>query len=259
MRMQKLKFNPHVVWADTDGFHVFGYGRGNYCYLAPDGECRQWLRNQAANANNVPGIHHFNHVRKNQGTGNYELMRIGVYGILSRKETSVGLTFFGASHPFMSQWFWTGLGGRPIQNRDGFRIGMIPLTANFDLTNYDDKEIAAFAWGNTFLFENHRLESRVYKFYNGDPRLLAQQRLDVLPLSCTDAKFSPDGTQLAIAVKDGIKFVSVNTIRDMPEQLPVERELAITGLNVHHMAYSLDGCTLAAVTKCHKLVVWDVD
>lgn len=270
MLMHKLSFNPHIVWADTDGFHVFGYGKRYYHYLPPNGNRKQWGRDS-----NIPGIHHFNKVvvaTPNSSNGRrYDLIRPSVYGVITVNDQNItSLVFYRDNHKTYRDTFWSHDTTRPIVKNDSGRvIGQVPPTANYD--QFDDLRV--FSWGFTFMFEKKDV-SRLYRFGKPYDRELGH-------VSCTDAKFSPNGKTVAIAVRDGIKFISTDSLIEQcaPETeaklekwdeygiasgycgsvLKVDRELSIDGLHVHHLAFSVDGCTLAAVTKCHKLVVWDVD
>lgn len=267
MLVKKLKFNPHVVWADADGFHVFGYGNRHYHYLTPDGKSHSWVRNAYGEA--FAGIHHFNKVVI--GTppvgceARYELVHHSVLGVLEKRAGVINLAYFHSQHQVFQKMFWAQFTRPIVENEAGKVITQIPHTANYD--SHGDSRV--FAWGNTFAFEHGRV-GRPYRFgvpYNRDEG----------HVSCNDAKFSPNGSQVAIAVKDGIKFVSTESLihqvkcEDLEKLkvngivtgfdgklLKVDRELS-SKMNIHFLAYSLDGCTLAAITTCRNLVIWDMD
>jgi WD40 repeat protein len=67
-----------------------------------------------------------------------------------------------------------------------------------------------------------------------------------------DVKISPDLQTLATAVGGDIEFRDLNT-------LEIKYTIKTRRRSVNHLAYSLDGLTLAAVTSAQKLLIWDVD
>jgi hypothetical protein len=229
-----LNFNPHLVWAGVDGFYVFGYSNGYYHYRTPDGKKSRWIATRTRHP------HHFNHAHSHQmASGGFDLIRRGCYATI---DASGFLIFNNADHTeFKRAFSWSAAGRQPVLEGSN-QLGLVPLTANYHEDNYGN---VLYAWGRRLAFVGEK--SKIYK----------------LDKTCTDAKFSPCGRQIAVAVDDGIKFADTSTIVDSPPGknllFPQTMELSITGQRPHHLSYSLDGLVLASVTKCRKLVIWDVD
>lgn len=235
MLIHKLKFNPHVVWHRNGGFHVFGYINNHYHYLSiNDGVSKTWERNQVAGTiqGSYRSVCHFNKVIQKEDI--VTLIRYGTYGVLTDHEKN--LRFTTVHHDILNEVFPLNGNMRKCNTPE---VTYIPSSANFD--RFGDAHI--FAWGTSFVHERA----------NGETRLIRQPyERDAGHVSCTDAKFSPDGNKIAVSIKDSVQFRDTQT-------LEVERELSMEGHKIHFMSYSEDGCTLGTITTCRKLIIWDVD
>lgn len=248
MLIHKLKFNPHVVWSKNNSFHVFGYCNSFYHYLNVNtGELLTWNHGSFSYGLPTTNVHHFNKVLKEvdvvDGSEYVSLIRYGVYGTLSKrckikgqKINGLYLHFTHSQHSVIKQTFPVGY--RTVENGGDSKSYIIQNTANFDKRDND----YVFAWGSSLVHERSG-KCRIIK----EPYLREQGHVSV-----TDAKFSPNGDKIAVGVKDGIRFLD-------PESLQLERELSIPGCKVHFLSYSEDGLTIAAITTCRKLIIWDVD
>jgi WD40 repeat protein len=122
-------------------------------------------------------------------------------------------------------------------------VGQIPITANFD--RYENNIV--FAWGTTCVLKTDTNLARY------------ELEIDIIDHKlnkCYDAKFSPDGKTVAVAVGNMIKFIDVNTRNWLDKCFTMPDDC-----HVHHLSYSKDGLTLAGVTAKpkHQLIVWDMD
>jgi WD40 repeat protein len=238
MLIHKLKFNPHVVWSKDNEFHVFGYCNGNYHYLnANSSKAALWDRSRFIYGYPA-NVHHFNKVVKSANW--VELVRYGVYAVLSNE---LNLTFaeftteqYSNQHSIIKETFPVGY--RTIEKEEDGKTYIVQTTANFDKRDND----YVFAWGSSLVHER-----------NGKCRIIKEPyQREQGHVSVTDAKFSPNGDKIAVAVKDGIRFLD-------PESLQCERELSVQGYKIHFLSYSEDGLTIAAITTCRKLIIWDID
>ena len=237
----KLNFNPHVVWAQQDGFHVFGYKykRGYdfvdkiYNYRIPAGNIFEYSTNE-----HVPTFH-FNHVsvRELENSNNIIvfLLHFNHYARIDNNQPRPSCIFFTDST--------LGVMNDIFQDQ---RIGgkTIPTTANFD----HNSEYVVFAWGSSLRINDYQISPEPASFVLRTRGTTTKLRGSS---ACTDAKISPDGNTLAYAVGPEIRFMDIHTKE--------HKHTLSTNDKVHFLAYSLDGLTLAAITTTKKLIIWDVE
>jgi hypothetical protein len=222
MIVKHIGFNPHLVWAQKDGFHVWGYGGvldydiRLYKYLAPNYPIKT-----IQDSTFFPL--RFNHVVPNEKNliltaSTYHVSIPHDYLPYSYHNILENL-IFSVTHPSVTCAFI-----------EVYKKRKIPTTANFD--RHDDNIV--FAWGKSLFLSSKK----------GDYYLQTES-------SCTDAKISPDGETLAYSVGNFVYFMDIST--------KVIKYTMDLNKRILHLAYSLDGLTIAAITASKQLFIWDID
>jgi hypothetical protein len=226
MILQKLNFNAHIIWAREDGFHVFGYSgaTGGWMHRNDEGIVPEHREYRYKHPKHKDSVSFFRATRPLCHFNGY--MPLGDSSVLFGQRTYAILTdqlafFNGANKLDRCTQMAERLSGYPKNKVYG-----IPPTANFDL---NDKKLV-FAWGKSL-------------WVNGE--------LTKTEKPCCDARISPDGETLAIIVGTVIRFIDLGTNL-------VRYELD-TGYKLHYLSYALDGLTIGAITKCRKMVIFDVE
>lgn len=218
-----LDFYPHVVWPHEKGFCAFGVGNNNLMYLHHDQ--KQYPIYLDIFSDNSGGFY----------DGFLKFSYYKFFHVVQYK-THVDLLFnygylkfkFQKStiHYFSNHKVWT-------QFRKDFKKYKPDFHLPLSMTNFhriDDNMVAA---RHNYLWCNHNFIKLKNRAFN-------------------DMKISPDLQTLATAVGGDIEFRDLNT-------LEVKYVIKTKRRNINHLAYSLDGLTIAAVTSAKKLLIWDVD
>lgn len=234
----ELNFMPFIVWAEEDGFHIFGYkdkvrDMHVYCHQQPSGE--QTLYNY-----HFPDKYlYFSHVYVSQW---YTYLIHHRNGYFCLGETMLPLTLIKRKHWDMEYAFNI----RLSQVRKSHPL-IIGKTLN---TCYDVNESSMSSLCHTIPPQISRYD------YNDDHLVFACNNNlwinnYVIPTGkpCKNIKISPDGKTIAFGSGTKINFMDIET------------KLIKYTLNyqyIQYFAYSLDGLTLAVISD-NNLIVWDME
>jgi hypothetical protein len=238
MITQTLDFNPHLVWAMEDGFHLWGYKgsafltpnhRRIYCYLKPNSFIS--LKDEVCD-----NVRHFNHVIPHKD----HLILLHHRYYLSQPYKNGELEVTEEMHNVIKDTFqnihskWGKANQVQITSMVEHKEGRYrswthylrpPRCANFDI----NATHTVLAWGRSLMINNHYF---------------------MMDKSCTDAKISPDGGTVAVSTGTTVMFMDINT-KMIKHTMELNRK-------IDHLAYSLDGLTIAAITN-RQLIIWDVE
>lgn len=228
MIVTELDFTPDLVWAMEDGFHVSGTKR----YLEsprPQTYLTHYHNNKKEALYTFDTINIPFHVLAPSSNHFMFFSSLDFYLEIIKTKTStfskIRTMITNKKHPEMEK-----LENLLLKQCEGLPKSVLNWLTKFDYNNdYDALLCQNRLW---ILKENKCI-------YNRKPNLLLN-----------DVRFSPDGKTLAIAGSKDLHFFDLDTNQ-------IKYALSFDN-SIIHLAYSLDGLTIATITK-NNLIVCDVE
>jgi hypothetical protein len=228
MIVKKLDFVPQLVWADKDGFWLFG-NKLHACD-SPFRVIEHFYVLQTP-SRTITTLGHgsvfdFNHVKN----GKLISSSIAVASKISDiKDGEYLHCYTQYDNRPKEDDFWVLYRNFRNYHKPNYCKENIPHEdAKYD---YNGKYLV-IAWGNNIWINNFRM------------RTSATQR-------GSDIKISPDQSTIIYSTNNFLNIMDIDS--------KVVKQTLDCGSRIIHLAYALDGLTMAAITRKSELVIWDVE